>query len=146
MRFGAALVATLLMSVISMQASSRWATLEAIHQLENPRELSRPGPFGELGAYQFRVVTWQMHTSMPFDRALDRNASDVVAVKHYDWIRHGLEAAHLPATPYNIALAWNGGLSAAVAGTSSRAARDYALRAANLASALDRPQLIADAR
>lgn len=137
----------LIASVVSAHASSRWATLEAIHHLENPRNLSRPGRFGELGAYQFRVTTWQMHTSVPFRQALDRRISDIVAVEHYEYLKRGLEAARVPATPYNIALAWNGGLTAAVKGRAPRAAHTYAERAANLASVFDRPQhLVAAAR
>lgn len=117
-------------------APGRAATLEAIHQLENPRDLVRPGARGELGAYQFRVHTWQMHTSLPFTRALDRRTSDIIAVIHYEWLKAGLESARIPVTPYMIGLAWNGGLSAAVTGRSPRAAHAYAERAANLASAL----------
>jgi len=63
-----------------------------------------------------------------------------------EWNERGLEAAHLPATPYNIALAWNGGLSAATAGTSPLVARRYAERAANLAGVLEPPKLVADTR
>ena len=132
------LAATVLASVIvagSAQASVRWATLEAIHQLENPRNRPTPGPCGELGPYQFREMTWRMHTTAPFARAIDRRASDDVAVKHYEWLKRGLEGAGLPATAYNIALAWNGGLNAAVLGRAPAVARDYAERAANLAGA-----------
>ena len=124
----------------------RWVTLEAIHRLENPRNLTRPGPRGELGPYQFRPATWRMHTALPFVRALDRRISDLVAVKHYDWLKRGLESARLPPTPYYIALAWNGGLSAAVAGTSPLRAREYAGRAANLAAVLDGRTVMAPAR
>lgn len=127
-------------------ASSRWATLEAIHNLENPRNLTRPGPKGELGAYQFRVSTWRMHTSVPFHQALDRRTSDIIAVQHYEWLKSGLESARLPVTPYNIALAWNGGLSAAVAGRSPRVAHSYAERAANLAATFEQSRSLADAR
>ena len=128
-------------------ASIRWATLEAIHRLENPRDLTQPGPRGELGAYQFRNLTWRMHTTLPFERALDRQVSDTVALKHYDWLKRGLEKASMPATPYNIALAWNGGLSAAITGTSPRVAHTYACRAANLAVMFDQnSQQVADAR
>lgn len=133
----AALLFALLASVTSAYASSRWATLEAIHKLENPLNLSRPGRHGELGAYQFRSSTWRMHTSVPFNRALDRDTSDVVAVKHYEWLKRGLEAAGVRATPYNIALAWNGGLGAVISGRSPSIAHDYARRAANLAAEYD---------
>ena len=61
--------------------------------------------------------------------------SDDVAIKHYEWLKRGLEGAGLPATPYYIALAWNGGLDAAVLGRAPAVARDYAERAANLADA-----------
>lgn len=118
---------------VAAEASERWATLEAIHQLENPRNLTRPGRYGELGAYQFRPSTWRMHTQVPFQRALDRDMSDLIAVRHYDWLQRNLEAAGVPASPYNIALAWNGGLNATIAGRASAAAHNYASRAVNLA-------------
>jgi hypothetical protein len=124
-------------SMTEAQAASRSATLEAIHKLENPRNSPKPGRHGELGAYQFRSMTWRMHTSLPFRNALDRGTSDEIAIKHYEWIKRGLETARVPATPYYIALAWNGGLAAAVSGRSPRVAHEYAQRAANLASALD---------
>lgn len=136
-------------AVTATEALSRWSTLEAIHKLENPRNLTRPGPRGELGAYQFRSGTWRMHTSAPFLRALDRAESDVVAVKHYEWLKRGLEEAGVPASTYNIALAWNGGLSAAVRGRAPRAAHSYAQRAVNLAADYARgaaPPLVALAR
>jgi hypothetical protein len=110
------------------------ATLEAIHMLENPRDLSTPGPCGELGAYQFREGTWKCYSPEPFRRALDRRASDQVAVQHYVFLRRRLETHGIEATPYTIALAWNAGIGAVVKGRAPRAARDYAERAANLAS------------
>ena len=119
------------------EGASRSATLEAIHKLENPRNSPRPGKHGELGAYQFRSSTWRMHTTLPFQHALNRETSDEIAIKHYEWIKRGLEAARVPATPYYIALAWNGGLSAAISGRSPRVAHDYAQRAQNLARAID---------
>jgi hypothetical protein len=78
-----------------------------------------------------------MHTSVPFRQAINREVSDTIAVKHYEWLKRGLEAAGVPATPYNIALAWNGGLSAVISGRSPRVAHDYAQRAVNLAAAYD---------
>ena len=146
-RWGVAMVAMLLVASATANASSRWATLEAIHQLENPRNLTRPGPKGELGAYQFRASTWRMHTTAPFHQALDRETSDAVAVRHYEWLKRGLERAGKPATAYNIALAWNGGLEGAIRGSAPRVAYDYANRAANLAGVFgDRSRMVADAR
>jgi hypothetical protein len=118
------------------KAEQRWETLEAIHWVENPHDTAKPGPLGELGAYQFREVTWQMHTHKPFHCALDRAQSDAVAVMHYEWIKHGLKRAGMPATVYNIALAWNGGLRATIRGQAPPAAHDYAERVANLAGTL----------
>ena len=132
-----ALCAAVFVSVNETQAASRWATLEAIHKLENPRNSPKPGRFGELGAYQFRASTWKMHTTVPFQQAIDRGTSDLIAVKHYEWIKRGLQSARVPVTPYYIALAWNSGLSAAISGRSPRVAHDYAQRAANLAASYD---------
>ncbi|HVU33167.1 MAG TPA: hypothetical protein VHE61_07010 [Opitutaceae bacterium] len=126
--------------------TDRSATLEAIHALENPRNVTRPGPCGELGAYQFREATWRTYTGRPFADALNRGISDAVAVRHYEWLKLRLEQAHLPATTYNIALAWNGGIRAAITGRASRSARDYAERAANLAAVLERTSTVADVR
>jgi hypothetical protein len=75
-----------------------------------------------------------MHTSTPFRQAIHRETSDQVAVKHYEWLKRGLEAARVPVTPYNIALAWNSGLSAVTSGRAPRVAHDYARRATNLAA------------
>jgi len=133
-----ALAALGLFSVSPAFASERWATLEAIHCVENPRNVKRPGPCGELGAYQFREATWQAHTSQPFAAALDRQVSDAVAVKHYEALKRGLERAGLPATSYNIALAWNGGLTAVVRGRAPAAAKNYAERVTNLAEEFNR--------
>ena len=77
-----------------------------------------------------------MHTNLPFRRALERELSDVVAVRHYEWLKRGLERAGLSASTYNIALAWNGGLEAAIRGRAPRAAHSYAGRATNLAAAI----------
>ena len=122
-------------------ASERWATLEAIHQLENPGNSETPGSLGELGPYQFREETWRMHTTAPFSRALDKRSSDAVAVKHYDWIKSELERRGIEATPYLIALAWNGGMRAVMEEHPPSVALDYASRAANLADYFERSEL-----
>ena len=127
-----ALVMMLWVFPVTAVASQRAQTLEAIRMVENPRDLTRPGKFGELGAYQFRRGTWRMHTKVPFERAIDRAASEEVALRHYEWIKRGLIRNGVPATPYNIALAWNSGLSAVIRGRSSAAAHNYAERVSNL--------------
>ncbi len=125
----------------TLRASERWETLEAIHWIENPHNSPRPGPCGELGAYQFREATWRMHTAVPFARAIERPASDDVAIRHYEWLKQGLTRHGLEPTPYNIALAWNGGLAATVRGTVPAVARDYAERVTNIAQSLHHTQL-----
>jgi hypothetical protein len=144
------LLLTLVVGVCAVRAAGaadeRWATLEAIHNLENPRNLVRPGPCGELGAYQFREATWRDYTAAPFQRALERPVSDAVAEQHYDWLKHQLERAHVPVSAYTIALAWNGGIRAATTGRAPRSARNYAQRAANLAAVLARETVVADSR
>jgi hypothetical protein len=142
--WGVVAVTSFLM-VAPARATERWATLEAIHQLENPSNTDEPGSFGELGAYQFREDTWKMHTTAPFSRALDRRSSDAVAVKHYEWIKAELEHRGIVATPYWIALAWNGGIKAVFVAHPPAIAVDYASRAANLAAFLEKSEL-ADAR
>ena len=122
-------------------ASDRWETLQAIHWVENPTESTRPGPFGELGAYQFRRTTWQMHTKEPFHLANHRATADKVAVEHYEWLRRGLIRNGIEASSYNIALAWNAGLTAVVKGRIPAASRSYASRVTNLVVDLKTRQL-----
>jgi hypothetical protein len=83
---------------------------------------------------------------LPFVYAIDRNTSNLVAVRHYERLKERLENAHLPATAYNIALAWNGGIGAVISGRAPRVARDYAQRAANLAGLFQRNAAVADSR
>jgi hypothetical protein len=134
-----ATLAGLFFLTLTASAEDRATLLVAIHNLENPRNLTRPGAHGELGAYQFRLMTWRMHTTAPFAQALDREMSDYIAVKHYEWIKRGLLAARMPATDYNIALAWNGGLQAVIKRRSPSAAHQYAQRAVNLVAMLKAP-------
>ena len=129
------------------RASIRWETLEAIHAIENPYNRSAPGPCGELGAYQFRLDTWRMHSRRPFNEALDRHCSDEVAVRHYDWLKGALERKGLESSIYNIALAWNAGLGAVMSGRVPAVSRDYATRVENIATELhSRQRQLADAR
>jgi hypothetical protein len=144
-RLACVFVFSSLLLVAQGRASERWATLEAIHQLENPRNSAEPGQRGELGAYQFREQTWRMYTQAPFSRALDRRSSDAVAVKHYNWLRTELERRGAEASPYAIALAWNGGISAVFEQHPCAAAVDYATRAANIAADLESKE-VADSR
>jgi hypothetical protein len=134
-----------LLAVVNVKAASRWETLEAIHTVENPSNSSRPGRFGELGAYQFRASTWKMHSGRPFGEAIDRSASDEVAILHYEWLKNTLAQAGVDPTSYNIALAWNAGANAVIKGRVSSASRDYASRVSNIATSLRASSQIAAA-
>ena len=137
-------VALVGLSSTPVSALPRAITLEAIHQIENPRDLKRPGPCGELGAYQFRAATWAQHTRRPFTDALNRRYSDHVAVQHYNWLCERLVKNGLEPSVYNVALAWNAGLHATVRGRAPRRSHDYAMRVGNIASDLHiRTQAIA---
>ena len=125
------------------RAASRHVTLEAIHQIENPRNLTRPGPAGELGAYQFRAATWAQHTRRPFSDALDRRWSDLVAALHHDWLCERLVRNGLEPSVYNVALAWNAGLSATVRDRAPRRSHDYAVRVGNIAGELQGRTMVA---
>jgi hypothetical protein len=131
--FTIVLGATLLFSTAqNLQASSRADTLQAINWVENPSDSPKPGKCGELGAYQFRAATWQMHTQRPFSDAVDRRCSDEVAVLHYEWLKTSLARAGVEPTTYNIALAWNAGYGAVVKGRAPAVSHDYAERVNNL--------------
>jgi hypothetical protein len=117
---------------IKAVASDRWETLRAINWVENPTNQTHMGRFGELGPYQFRAATWRMHTDKPFRMAIDRAAADEVAVKHYEWIKHTLEQAGVEASAFNIAMAWNCGVDAVLAGRVPTVSYGYAERVTNL--------------
>jgi hypothetical protein len=83
-----------------------------------------------------------MHTRVPFSQAVDRVQADVVAVKHYEWIKRGLTVAGIDPSPFNIALAWNCGLGAVVSGRVPTVTYRYAEQVNNLVESLKaRPQL-----
>jgi hypothetical protein len=126
---------------VAARASDRWETLEAIHWVENPHNSTRLGPHGELGPYQFRQSTWRMYSRRPFYEAINRQYSDEVAVKHYEWIKEGLENAGIDATPYNIAMAWNAGLDAVIGGRAPSASHAYADQVNNLVDQVKRNEL-----
>ncbi len=117
---------------IKVAADDRWETLRAINWVENPTNHTRTGRFGELGPYQFRPTTWRMHTKRPFSQAVQREAADEVAVKHYEWIKRNLERAGVDASSFNIAMAWNSGVNNVLKGRVPTVSYDYATRVTNL--------------
>lgn len=98
------------------------------------------GSFGERGSYQFRRSTWRLHTRASFDLAYNREVANAVAHRHYEWLVKTLEESGVPATPYNIACAWNGGAGSVARGTVSRAAREYGECVSNLTAEFMRRQ------
>ena len=132
----------MLIGPVTAQAADRWETLQAIHMIENPTNSTRLGSKGELGPYQFRPGTWKMHTKKPFRMAADRQESDMVAVKHYEWIRHELEKSGVEASAYRIALAWNAGLAATLRNAAPTSSHRYAERVQAVADDLKRQQLV----
>jgi hypothetical protein len=130
--FAVFLVLLLVLSDLPASGAARQTVLLAIHWVENPNNVTHPGPRGELGPYQFLRETWAMHTNKPFSWANRKNVADEVAALHFEWIRRELERHGVEVTPYNVALVWNAGLGATVRGELSPANHDYAQRVANL--------------
>jgi hypothetical protein len=126
---------------VAAHASDRWETLEAIHWVENPHNSTRLGAHGELGPYQFRQATWRMYSHRPFYQAVNRQYSDEVAIKHYEWLKEGLAHAGLDATPYNIAMAWNAGLDAVIGHHVPSASHGYAEQVSNIAAEVKRNEV-----
>jgi hypothetical protein len=120
-------------------ANDRWETLRAINMVENPTNQTGYGSRGELGPYQFRSSTWHMYSSKPFRMANDRQTADQVAVQHYEWIKEHLSAAGIDPNDYNIALAWNCGITAVISGHIPMQTYHYAERVNNLADSYHRP-------
>ena len=126
------LLITLLAFTTGARADDRWETLRAINWVENPTNHTHMGRFGELGPYQFRPATWRMHTRKPFSMATQREAADEVAVIHYEWIKARLEESGVDASTFNIAMAWNTGVSNVVNGHAPSVSYNYAERVVNL--------------
>ena len=125
-------LAVFFLAVRPLQAWERDDVLSAIHQVENPRDVLRLGPCGELGPFQFRLAVWSSYTQKPFMLAMDAAESQLVAEAHYDWITRGLQRNGMEVTPYSIGLAWNAGLMATVNHFASEESKRYAQRVANL--------------
>ena len=104
------------------------ALLAAISQAETGGNAAAIGPQGELGLYQFTRATWNLHTTEPFADALDATRATAVAQRHLAWLRELLAAHDVPATPYNLAAAWNAGVNAVIDARIPTSTRDYAER------------------
>lgn len=83
-----------------------------------------------------------MYTNKPFRLANDRESADQVAVKHYEWIKGQLRAAGIDDNVFNVALAWNCGVSAVVAGRIPVQTYHYAERVSNLAQSYSQAEKV----
>lgn len=93
---------------------------------------SARGRKGERGPYQLTLAVWRQHTRLPYDLAEHEIYARPVAVAHLTWLRDNLRRRGLAINSYNLALAWNAGLTAAVTGRTKPSHRDYASRVRNL--------------
>lgn len=107
--------------------------LRAIAEVESRGNPRRVGRLGERGLYQFRRDTWRQHTREHFTRAHHPGVATAVARRHYHWIRRQLQANGRQATPYEVALAWNAGVTNVISGRAPARAHGYAQRVVNLA-------------
>jgi len=82
-----------------------------------------------------------MYSRRPFYEAINRQYSDEVAIKHYEWLKEGLSHAGIEATPYNIAMAWNAGLDAVIGHHVPSASRGYAEQVSNIAAEVKRNEV-----
>ena len=138
------LIGGLLAGAPSVSAADlqRPAFLNSIAQLETGTiDVGRPcakiGRRGERSAWQISPEVWREYCEAPFTRASsDGRLAAMVAAAHLEWLRLSLEQKGRPATPYNLALAWNAGLGAVLTGKAPPGAHDYAARAVALYEAL----------
>jgi hypothetical protein len=119
------LIALGVATVSAMAENQEDAFLSATRLRESKNQDWMTGSFGERGSYQFRQSTWRLHTRASFELAYNREVANAVAHRHYLWLIKRLEECGVPATPYNIACAWNAGAGNVARGTLSRAAREY---------------------
>ena len=108
--------------------------LKAIAQVESRGNPRRVGRLGERGLYQFRRDTWRQHTRENFYRAHHPGVATAVARRHYQWILAQLRARGRKGTAYEVALAWNAGVTSVISGRAPAQAHRYAQRVVNLAS------------
>jgi len=72
----------------------------------------RPGPCGELSAWQITETVWRQHMApRPFRQARDPALARACAVKHLAWLIAGIGNRGLELTPARLATAWHFGLS-----------------------------------
>jgi hypothetical protein len=106
--------------------------LAAVRAVESGDRTQLVGSDGELGAYQFKEITWRQHTSLPFRYATDRVAADRVAARHLRWLTQELRRYGFTVSVFHVELAWNLGFAGFLRGPRSWHAVDLAERAQQL--------------
>lgn len=101
---------------------------DAFDQYETPPGWDgRDGAARERGPFQFREITWRQHMpGRPFAEARQAAPARACALKHIAWLARSLEARGVPATPFNLAAAWNAGLDTYTTGRAPERAYHYA--------------------
>lgn len=112
----------------------REAFLKAVAEVETGGNTRAVGRLGERGLYQFNRPTWKRYTKRSFLDAHDPVIAHDIAVQHFIWLHARLTANGREPTDYQMAVAWNGGLSRALSGKFPRSTRDYARRVSTLAN------------
>ena len=103
-----------------------------IRHVERATGSTATGRAGERGPYQLTRAVWSQHTTLPYSLADDEPTARIIAVTHLSWLAEQLAAHGLEATTYNLALAYNAGLTAAVHGRAKERQKAYAQRVTNL--------------
>ena len=108
------------------------AFLTAVAQVEGNSTI-HVGANGERSRWQFRGTTWYSYSTRPFYTASLTDAESLneqyrVARLHLQWLKNHLPRPTVP----RLAMAWNAGRGAVMAGDISKATRDYARRVQNL--------------
>ena len=131
------ILAVITMTLLSVAAHSDPVDyrimLRTISGIETPyNQPNKIGQAGERAEFQFTAEVWKHYSNVPFKSIGSRkNRQEVqrVALRHLLNIESTLEKRHVAVTPYNIAIAWNGGLYRS---EYLPRHRDYAQRASNL--------------
>jgi hypothetical protein len=89
--------------------------VDALREREGYR--GQRGALGEEGPWQFMPSTWAMHMpGRPLAMARDERLARACAVKHVRWLQAQLGRQGVDASAFNIAAAWNAGLTSYVRG------------------------------
>lgn len=104
------------------------ALVLALAQIETPNGVPlAPGPAGETGR-------WQLTPSVRADRGAELEArhekvtDEAIARAQVRWLERELVRAGVDPSPFNIALAWNCGLTRTLQGKAPVASYDFATR------------------